>query len=593
MVPRSRSAAPLIGAVVFGLGLFVTDLTMSVQFFPRGGSWSPQIVVLLVTQWSAIALGLAVGCWWWWRAPANPTGRLLYAAAVGQGLWLLAFCWPYSQGATLLRESGYVVAPALALVVLGWPTGRASRRLVRVVIAVVACAFAISLVAGLFTRSAIPSEQWPDPPYAIWSVPAVWYALDPIQALVFGALPAVAAIVWLVRRERAVPPAVRPLLTPITVSGILAAGSIVVLHVGLQLFPVSSEGSWDGGWAGTVFLMGLYFLPGWVALGVLVAGNRRRRAVAVGQRSMVVDLESAVPVVTPSASVAAIFGDPTATVRYRGPDRGWVDPTGSAMADPAGGRRLLPVVDEEGGTVAAIEIDGSRTLPPLLIDLGVSTIALRAADERATALADARRREVVLRSRELVAAADAGRSRLEHDLHDGAQQLLVGLALTVGLRARAAASGDRATLAGDIRTAGQEVLTVLDAAGPAALSLGLSGALRSLAAVHPTPVTVRTVGDLPPDDPAAVGLYLAAAELVTNAAKHAGATGIDIELTVEPGGFRLSVRDDGIGGLPAVPAAVLDRVRTLGGDAQVASPVGRGTTVDIWVDTRVRVGGAA
>ena len=273
MLVRGSNGALLLGALLFGVVLFAADLVMSVMFFPRGGSWSPQLFVLLATQWSAIGLGLAVGCWWWWRAPANPTGRLLYAATVGQGLWLLSFCWPYSQWAALLRWSGSLVAPALALVVFGWPIGRPSRRLVRLVIAVTACGVAISLVAGLFSRPAVPSEQWPDPPYAIWSVPTVWYVLDPIQALVFGALPAAAAIVWLVRRGRAVPPAVRPLLTPITVGGLLAAGSIVVVHVGFQLFPVFRNESWDGGWAGTVFLMGLYFLPGWVAVGVLVAGT--------------------------------------------------------------------------------------------------------------------------------------------------------------------------------------------------------------------------------------------------------------------------------------------------------------------------------
>ena len=290
-----------------------------------------------------------------------------------------------------------------------------------------------------------------------------------------------------------------------------------------------------------------------------------------------VDLESATPIVTPSAAVAAILGDPTASVRYRGLDRAWVDRAGSPLAEPVGGRRLLPVVDAEGTTVAAIEIDGSRTLPPLLIDLGVSAIALRAANERATALADARRREVALRSRELVGAADAGRSRLEHDLHDGAQQLLVGLALTVGLRARAAAPRDPPTLVDGIRRARQEVLTLVDSATPAALSLGLAGALRH------SPRSTRSPSPCAPTATCQPTIRSRSTSIDDRGTRHqrgqtAGASGIDIALLVEEDGIALSVQDDGVGGLPAAPAAVLNRVRTFGGAVRSDSPAGVGTT---------------
>jgi len=119
---------------------------------------------------------------------------------------------------------------------------------------------------------------------------------------------------------------------------------------------------------------------------------------------------------------------------------------------------------------------------------------------------------------------------------------------------------------------------------PAALALGLVGALRSLAAVYSVTSTLQADGDLPADDPVALGLYLAAGELVTNAVKHSTATRVDIGLTVEPDEVRLSVTDNGIGGVHAVPTAVADRVRTIHGHAQIDSPVGLRTTVQIRVD---------
>jgi len=329
--------------------------------------------------------------------------------------------------------------------------------------------------------------------------------------------------------------------------------------------------------------VGLYFLPWMDSDRRPGAGNRRRRpwpsagpnAVTCGRRR---------PIVTPSAAAAAIVGDSSATVRYLRPDGSWVDSSGSPLDGPAEDRRLLPVVDAAGEVVAGIDVDGSRTVPPLLADLAVSTVALRAANERAAALADSRRREVRARSRELVTATDRGRIDLERNLHDGAQQLLVGLALTVGLRARGSGpdTGARSAVSDidevvrQVRQIRHDVLTLVDSTTPAALTLGLVGALGSLAAVYPVSTTLESVGDLPADDPVALGLYLAAGEIVTNAVKHSTATRVDIGLNVGTDEVRLSVADNGIGGVAAVPAAVADRVRTFHGHAQIDSPVGGG-----------------
>ncbi len=241
--------------------------------------------------------------------------------------------------------------------------------------------------------------------------------------------------------------------------------------------------------------------------------------------------------------------------------------------------------------VAGLEVDAATPVPPLLVDLAVSTIAAQSANERAAALADARRRDVREQSRELVAAADAGRIALERNLHDGAQQLLVGLALTAGLQARqerrllehstdtpSPAAAGLITHINQVRT---DILQLIDSGTPAALSAGLAEALRSLAVISPTSASFTGDGDLPADDPLAVGVYLAAGEALTNAVKHSGATEITIVLDVDADTVRIVLRDNGIGDLRQVPPSLSSRVDTFRGSAQVHGLVGQGTTVTI------------
>ena len=266
--------------------------------------------------------------------------------------------------------------------------------------------------------------------------------------------------------------------------------------------------------------------------------------------------------------------------------------------------------DGTGEMTACLEVDASTPVPPLLADLAVSAIAARAANERATALADARRRDVRARSRALVAAADAGRVALERNLHDGAQQLLVGLALTAGLRARqVAVHGDSA----DLRDAAPShhddisdmldqidgvrsgVLDLVDSSAPAALSPGLADALRSLAAVCPIATTFTATGDLPGDDPLALGVYLAAGEAITNAVKHSRATNLRLSLVVTDDWVRLVLQDNGIGGVTQMPPSISHRIAGMAGraeveSAEVESRAGTGTVLRIEV-LRSRIGG--
>ncbi len=588
---RRQPAVPtvwLLGALsALGVALVILGITLTTEHWQRGAPWDLNDEILLAVRWVGDVLGLAVGLWWWLRAPANPTGRVLYLAAAADWSFLITYCWPGSRVAVELTWIGWLVEPCVALIVLSWPTGRPNRRILGVVFGFAVADAVLFFIGSVFNRSPQPSTTWPDPFEARFSAPTVWHLIDPVQALGLHALPALFILVLLVRRRRAVPPAVRPLITPITVAGVLVAASFIVLHVGFQLFGsllVSDDGLslWQ-----LITLLGSYFMVGFVALGVLVGATRRRRAVAVGGQYREVDLSSAPAVVSPSAAAVATTGDPSARVRYPRPDGTWIDSTGAALAEVGPHRRLLPVLDDAGIVTAALEVDESTALSPLLADLAVGTIAARSANERAAALADARRTEVRARSRELLTATDLGRRDLERNLHDGAQQLLVGLILTSGLALRRG-QDKPPEVVGQIAQVRREILALIDSATPAALSGGLTAALDALAAVCPIEVVVNAVGEVAADDPLALNLYLAAGEAITNAVKHSGGRSITVHLLVGEHDVELAVRDDGIGALGAVPPSIASRVAAIEGEVDVDSPAGRGTTVRIRAHRQVQ-----
>jgi signal transduction histidine kinase len=189
----------------------------------------------------------------------------------------------------------------------------------------------------------------------------------------------------------------------------------------------------------------------------------------------------------------------------------------------------------------------------------------------------------------MVAAADAERRRIERDLHDGAQQRLVALAMTLG---RAKATDDPvhtrrlvAEAHGEAKEALVELRNLARGIHPAVLTdRGLDAAVSALAARCPIPVAVDV--DLPyRASPASEAIaYFVVAEALTNVAKHARAT--RAWLTVEFLGDRLVVEvlDNGIGG--AIPTGIgigglRDRVRAVDGDLHLASPMGGGTTLRV------------
>ncbi|MEU9400183.1 sensor histidine kinase [Streptomyces sp. NPDC048242] len=192
-----------------------------------------------------------------------------------------------------------------------------------------------------------------------------------------------------------------------------------------------------------------------------------------------------------------------------------------------------------------------------------------------------------------VDAADAERRRIERDLHDGAQQRLVSLALNLGIA--------RATLTElppevrevidaahrEAKEAIEELSSLVRGLHPAVLDeLGLDAALSGLAARAPLPVRLRV--DLPRRLPPAVETvsYFVVSEALTNIAKHAReATRAEVTVTRLGGILRLVISDDGPGGADPTQGSGLtgltQRVRSVDGTFRMSSPVGGPTMMNV------------
>jgi signal transduction histidine kinase len=208
----------------------------------------------------------------------------------------------------------------------------------------------------------------------------------------------------------------------------------------------------------------------------------------------------------------------------------------------------------------------------------------RALRERVDDLRGARQR--------IIAAADAERRRIERDLHDGAQQRMVAVAVTLGLAEQRFKSDPEsaARLISQAREEAQaavkELRELARGIHPAVLSdHGLAAALEALAARAPVPVEVSGVPDDPLNPAVEAAAYFVTAEALTNVAKYAHAHEAAVRLCIDDGRLRVQVIDDGVGGADPTAGTGLrglrDRVDALEGRLDIESPPGEGTTVTV------------
>jgi signal transduction histidine kinase len=212
-----------------------------------------------------------------------------------------------------------------------------------------------------------------------------------------------------------------------------------------------------------------------------------------------------------------------------------------------------------------------------------------------TAIANAQDRADLMASRaRVVAAADDARRRLERDLHDGAQQRLVAL----GLHLRMADESippelhepkqQLSQITSELTDVSKDLQELSRGIHPAVLSQGgLNPALKTLARRSAVPVALDLAIERRLPDAVEVAAYYVVAESLTNADKHAEASEVNVGANTDDVNLHLSIRDDGIGGADTRKGSGLiglkDRVEALGGDLQIVSNPGSGTSLDVTI----------
>jgi signal transduction histidine kinase len=260
-----------------------------------------------------------------------------------------------------------------------------------------------------------------------------------------------------------------------------------------------------------------------------------------------------------------------------------------------GGVDLFGVLHVTTLPVALVSAAVGLALAPLAVRLisAFATIHALVARTLLTASPDPElsARVVDLRSSRarLVAAADAERRRLERDLHDGAQQRLVAMALQLRMARDRLARGDDAlelvSAAGDeAQAAIAELRDLARGIHPAVLTeRGLEPALRDLANRAPVPVEVLEAPDERFPAPVEATVYFVVSEALANVAKYAGATHATVAARLEGEQVVVEIADDGVGGAQVGAGSglrgLVDRVGALDGELTVDSPPGAGTCI--------------
>ena len=266
---------------------------------------------------------------------------------------------------------------------------------------------------------------------------------------------------------------------------------------------------------------------------------------------------------------------------------GWIDQFGEATTATAVAGRAFSPIDRGGKPVAALIHDPALLDDPERMQAATEAASLAIDNERLKAQLQAQLAEVHASRARIVDAGDRELRRVERNLHDGAQQRLVGLVLMLRLAGREAEGNPVLTeLIADATRELDDALSDLRelARGihPAIVDdSGLGGALETLAERPGLPVDlhVDVPGRVP--HPVEIAAYYLVAEALTNANKHAKASRAAVRATVADGALRVTVSDDGTGGASTTPGSGLeglaDRVVALGGQLVVDSPPGGGT----------------
>ena len=515
------------------------------------------------------------------RRPDNVSGRLLGLTGLA---WLLSVALTtvdqpviYTIGVALFAF-GLASLGHLALV---FPNGTVSSRLERFLV-VVPYALCLAVVPVV---NAASCDDCPANPVGldIRSGPGrLWYSILLVAVLLTSA----AVLAVLVSRWRAASPVGRRVLLPVLPGACVFA----TLYIGAILAELGLPTGLGERWA----VVGLALIA--AAPLVFLGGLLRTRLARANVGELVVELGDSASRHTLRDALAEALRDPSIDVAYWIPERnGYVGADGSPMEVPTGDpARGVSVVEREGRKIGALIYDPALRDDPTLVDAVAAAAGLAIENERLHAEVLARLEEVQASRARIVEAADDARRRVERDLHDGAQQRLVQLNLAVGMaRARLDNNVDTG-VDGLLHEASDHAVLALRELRELAKGLhptilaeaGLVAGIESLAERSTVPVELSAdvAGPLPAT--VEVAAYYVVSEALTNVAKHADASSVQVHVATKGDRLMVDVSDDGKGGAQVRRGSGLqglaDRVAAVNGQLGVESPPGGGTRV--WVD---------
>ena len=465
---------------------------------------------------------------------------------------------------------------------LAYPSGRLTSRFERVVVTVTY----VSQIALALAVVVTWSPRAEGCRHCVWT-PAIWpnpsaqgtiNAASNVTTIVLAAL----VLACVRQRYQRSSPAQRRELIPLWVAvGLLAAAYVIGAFASSNPFDAFTY-LLDQVKATLRICIPLIFLAG------LLWSTRARSAVG----TVVLDLDRTLAHGQLQSVLARALGDPSLHIMYAVPGgRGWVDASGSEASVPesTSAGRDVTLVQRDGRPYAAL-IHRSGVNGEVL--QGITTAAGMALENEALHAAIAAQLTEVRESRSrIVAATDLARRQVERDLHDGAQQRLLTVALAMQQARREILAGNAAAAttlrqgADELAQAFVELRELARGIYPAVLSdEGLGAALRSLADRS----TVAVVVDAGPQrypEPVEATAYFVVNEAVTNAAKHAAATHVSVRVTDVGRLLRVEIVDDGAGGAdPALGSGLRglsDRVAAVGGSFSLVSSPGGGTAIQL------------
>jgi signal transduction histidine kinase len=579
-VKSLRVALSVIGGagIVFGLLMVIVIFTSD-----REETAVIDTVLTLVPAWSFIGTGLFA----WWRRPNNRTGFLMV---------LVGFAWLFvplslSDVQALFAISMFTSNLAwvmLALLLLSFPLGRLETRSQRVLMWLFlfdACF--LTAVTGALSGPGLETFNCGDcgpNPINIWAQPDAAKVIDVISQI-GGVILIAILIVVLVRRYRALGSVNRSAVRPV-----LAVGGAAVLSIGILVLSQAlgaNQAAGQVGFAVTVAVLSLVpfaFLFGLLRSRFSAAGAVSELIFTLGEtNARELDIRGA---------LADALGDDSLEFFYWLPDRAqYVDSNGRVAELPeAGSGRSWTPAEHDGELIAAIAYDDSLSDERQLIKATGSAAALALRNQRLEAELRANVEELRASRARIVQTSDTARRELERNLHDGAQQHLVSMALTLRLAQGkidddpAAAKELLAQASEDLSEATTELRELARGIHPAILTdRGLGAALGALATRSAVPVELSEVPEERLPMPVESAAYFVVAEALTNVARYAHATQAWVTVSRENGSAIVDVSDNGVGGADINAGTGLrglqDRVAALDGKLELASSPDSGTTV--------------